>query len=61
MRRVVITGLGMVSPLACGVKPSWERLINAESGIGRIESFDVSDLACQVAGQVPRDDGPNFC
>ncbi len=56
MRRAVVTGLGMVSPLACGVKPSWERLINGESGIGRIERFDISDLACQVAGQVPRGD-----
>ena len=56
MRRAVITGLGMVSPLACGVKPSWERLLNGDSGIGRIESFDVSDIACQVAGQVPRGD-----
>ena len=52
----MITGLGMVSPLACGVKPSWERLLNGDSGIGRIESFDVSDIACQVAGQVPRGD-----
>ncbi len=57
MKRVVVTGLGMVSPLACGVKPSWERLINAESGIRRIERFEVSDLTCQVAGQVPRGDG----
>ena len=56
MRRAVVTGLGMVSPLACGVKPSWERLLNGDSGIGRIESFDVSDIACQVAGQVPRGD-----
>ena len=56
MRRAVVTGLGMVCPLACGVKPSWERLVNGDSGIGRIESFDVSDIACRVAGQVPRGD-----
>ncbi|MFQ5957758.1 MAG: beta-ketoacyl-ACP synthase II [Alphaproteobacteria bacterium] len=58
MRRVVVTGLGMVSPLAGGVKASWERLIGGESGVGRINSFDVSDLSCQIAAQVPRDDQP---
>ena len=47
MRRVVVTGLGMVSPLACGVEPTWQRLIAGESGARRIESFDVSDLAGQ--------------
>ena len=59
MRRVVITGLGMVSPLACGVEPSWQRLINGDSGARRIESFDVSDLAAKIACQVPRGDGTN--
>ncbi len=59
MRRVVVTGLGMVSPLACGVEPSWQRLINGESGARRIESFDVSDLAAKIACQVPRGDGTN--
>ncbi len=53
MRRVVVTGLGMISPLGSGVKPTWERLINGESGIGSIQSFDVSDLPCKIAGQVP--------
>lgn len=53
MKRVVITGLGMVSPLAVGVKESWRRLLNCESGIKKIKSFDVSDLASQIAGQVP--------
>jgi len=57
MRRVVVTGLGMVTPLACGVEPTWQRLLAGASGIGRIEKFDVSDLSCQVAGQVPRGDG----
>ena len=56
MRRVVVTGLGLVSPLASGVKPTWERLVNGESGIARITDFDVSDLACQVAAQVPMGD-----
>ena len=53
MRRVVVTGLGLVTPLASGVRPSWERLINAKSGIGAIQSFDVSDLPAKIAGQVP--------
>src|ERR687887_2048647 len=57
MRRVVVTGLGMVTPLACGVEPTWRRLINGESGARRIESFDVSDLAAKIACQVPRGDG----
>ena len=59
MRRVVVTGLGMVSPLACGVEPSWQRLIKGDSGARRIESFDVSDLAAKIACQVPRGDGTN--
>ena len=57
MRRVVVTGLGMVTPLACGVGPTWQRLLAAESGIRRIEKFDVSDIPCKIAGQVPRGDG----
>src|SRR5215468_6172509 len=59
MRRVVVTGLGMVTPLACGVEPTWQRLINGESGARRIESFDVSDLPAKIACQVPRGDGSN--
>ena len=55
MRRVVVTGLGMVSPLACGVEPSWARLIEGQSGARRIANFDVSDLPCQIACQVPRE------
>ncbi|HLW89880.1 MAG TPA: beta-ketoacyl-ACP synthase II [Roseiarcus sp.] len=57
MKRVVVTGLGMVTPLACGVEKTWSRLIAGESGIRRVESFDVSDMPCQIAGQVPRGDG----
>src|SRR5579862_6554401 len=57
MRRVVVTGLGMVTPLACGVEPTWQRLIAGQSGINRIEKFDVSDIPCKIAGQVPRGDG----
>ena len=57
MRRVVVTGLGMVTPLACGVETTWRRLIQGQSGARRIESFDVSDLPCKIAGQIPRGDG----
>lgn len=54
MRRVVITGLGMVSPLGCGVEPSWKRLIAGESGASRVSEFDVSDITCQIACSIPR-------
>ena len=57
MRRVVVTGLGMVTPLACGVEPTWRRLIEGRSGARRIETFDVSDLPAKIACQVPRGDG----
>ncbi len=57
MRRVVITGLGMVSPLACGVEETWKRLLEGRSGARRVETFDVSDIACQIACVVPRGDG----
>jgi 3-oxoacyl-[acyl-carrier-protein] synthase II len=57
MRRVVVTGLGMVTPLACGVEPTWRRLLAGESGIGRIGTFEVGDIPCKIAGQVPRGDG----
>jgi 3-oxoacyl-[acyl-carrier-protein] synthase II len=57
MRRVVVTGLGLVTPLACGIEPTWQRLLAGTSGIKRIDKFDVSDLACKIAGQVPRGNG----
>ncbi|HEX4411597.1 MAG TPA: beta-ketoacyl-ACP synthase II [Xanthobacteraceae bacterium] len=57
MRRVVVTGLGLVTPLACGVDQTWQRILAGQSGIRRVEKFDVSDLACKIAGQVPRGDG----
>ncbi len=56
MRRVVVTGLGMITPLANGVRPTWEKLLNAESGITRIEAFDASDLKCQIAASIPLGD-----
>lgn len=53
MRRVVVTGMGIACPLGLGVEYVWKRLINAESGIAPIVSFDPKDLACRIAGQVP--------
>ena len=53
-RRVVVTGMGMVTPLAAGVKATWERLIGSQSGVRAIQSFDVTDLPSKIAGQVPK-------
>ncbi|MEO0035538.1 MAG: 3-oxoacyl-[acyl-carrier-protein] synthase, partial [Pseudomonadota bacterium] len=58
MRRVVVTGIGLTTPLGNGVQTTWERLLAAQSGIRRIESFDVSDLSAQIAGVVPRGTDP---
>ena len=49
MRRVVVTGLGMVSPLACGIEPTWQRILKGASGARVIDTFDVSDLPSKVA------------
>jgi 3-oxoacyl-[acyl-carrier-protein] synthase II len=57
MRRVVVTGMGMVTPLGCGVEPTWRRLLAGESGARRVEKFDVSDLPSKIACQIPRGDG----
>ncbi len=57
MRRVVITGMGLVTPLANGREASWSRLIEGRSGANKIDCFDASDLACQIACQVPWKDG----
>jgi len=54
MRRVVITGIGLVTPLACGAQLSWDRLIGGSSGITPIDTFDVSDIPSKIAGLVPR-------
>ncbi len=53
MRRVVMTGMGIACPLGLGVEHVWKRLINGESGISAIQSFDVADLPAKVAGQIP--------
>jgi len=57
MRRVVVTGLGMVTPLGCGVEATWKRLLAGESGAKRIEKFNVEDLAAKIACPIPRGDG----
>ncbi len=57
MRRVVVTGLGMVSPLASGVEETWRRLLSGESGAGQITRFDASHLATTYACEIPRGDG----
>ena len=54
MRRVVVTGLGMVTPLGCGVDVTWSNIVAGKSGVTRISNFPVDDLASQVAGQLPR-------
>src|SRR5712675_331341 len=59
MRRVVVTGMGMLTPLGCGVEPTWTRLLKGESGAKKIDTFDVSDIACKIACVVPRGDGSN--
>jgi 3-oxoacyl-[acyl-carrier-protein] synthase II len=53
MRRVVVTGMGIVSPLGVGVEHVWSRLIKGDSGISAIQSFDTTELTAKVAGQVP--------
>jgi len=57
MRRVVVTGLGLVTPLADGVENSWSRILDGQSGAGPITSFDASGLATTYACEVPRGDG----
>ncbi|WP_176083961.1 beta-ketoacyl-ACP synthase II [Martelella sp. HB161492] len=57
MRRVVITGLGMVSPLGCGVEPTWSRLIEGANGARRVTEFEVEDLPAKIACRIPVGDG----
>ena len=59
MRRVVVTGLGMVTPLGCGVEPTWANILAGKSGAVRITDFEVEDLACKIAARIPRGDGTN--
>jgi len=59
MRRVVVTGLGMVTPLACGVEETWKRLVAGQSGAGPITRFDASRLVTDYACEIPYGDGSN--
>ncbi|MDE1987601.1 MAG: beta-ketoacyl-ACP synthase II [Alphaproteobacteria bacterium] len=59
MRRVVVTGLGLVTPLATGVEETWSRLLDGESGIRPIMRFPTTDLATKIAGELVRGDGSN--
>ena len=56
MRRVVVTGLGMLTPLGNGVDINWKRLISGSVGIRKILNFDVSDIPCKIAGQISNKD-----
>ena len=53
MRRVVVTGMGMVTPLGSGVETNWKRLLESRSGIGRLTKFDVTDYPAKIGGEVP--------
>lgn len=59
MRRVVVTGMGLVSPLGVGVEHSWKALLDGKSGARRVDTFNVEDMACKIASMVPRGDGEN--
>jgi len=57
VRRVVVTGLGLVTPVGCGVETAWKNILSGKSGASKIDHFDTSDLACKVAAVMPRVDG----
>ena len=57
MKRIVVTGMGMLTPLGCGVDKTWKRIVKGESGAKRIERFEVEDLSCKIACIIPRGDG----
>jgi 3-oxoacyl-[acyl-carrier-protein] synthase II len=59
MRRVVVTGMGMLTPLGCGVEPTWARLLEGKSGAKKVDTFEVSDIAAKIACVIPRGDGSN--
>ena len=54
MRRVVVTGMGVVTSLGVGLKKNWDGLMAGKSGISSINNFNVSDLPAKIAGQVPK-------
>ncbi|HCP19061.1 MAG TPA: beta-ketoacyl-ACP synthase, partial [Alphaproteobacteria bacterium] len=53
MKRVVVTGMGMITPLGYGVDQNWNALLSSKSGLAQIDEFDVSDLPCKIAGRIP--------
>ncbi len=53
LRRVVVTGMGIVSPLGCGIEPTWANILASKSGARRIDEFEVNDIACQIACRIP--------
>ena len=55
MRRVVVTGIGMCTPLGYGTNHSWNQLIKSKSGIRKLEGFEINDLSSQIGGQIPRE------
>ena len=57
MRRVVITGMGMVSPLGCGVEATWSRLIEGRNAAARVTDFEVEDMPAKIACRIPFGDG----
>ena len=57
MRRVVVTGMGLLTPLACGVEATWRRILNGESGAVAISRFDASNMPCRIAGEIPVGNG----
>jgi len=57
LRRVVVTGLGMVTPHGCGVEPTWSRILAGESAARKVDRFDVSDIACKIGCFIPRGTG----
>ena len=59
MRRVVITGLGMTTPLGNGVDVNWSNILDGKSGLRQVTGFETSDISCRIAGLVPEADAPN--
>ena len=60
MRKVVVTGIGLITPIGDGVKETWNSLINSVSGIKKIKHFDVTDLTCKIAGHINNVENDDF-
>jgi len=59
-RRVVVTGLGLITPIGNDIKTFWENLVAGKSGIRKISLFDASIFDCQIAGEIPDFDAANY-